>query len=128
MIDKDNCSYCNSLQVKYPEAKLRACRHETKRLDLYTSLHQPKKKTSGARVFVHPRCLQGPASGAFTACLQEKGYNLDAISVGPADKKGHCELVRLRGTDPDGLLHLERMDGEQFEYRPIMSPTGGNIA
>ena len=120
------CHYCTDLKAKYPSARLRGCNHLE--LDSYTVLHQPKKKTTGARIFVHPRCLQGPASGAFTACLQEKGYNLDAISVGPANKKGHCELVRLRGTDPDGLLHLERMDGEQFEYRPVVSPTGGNVA
>lgn len=123
----DHCSYCAALQEKYPEAKLRECKQDVGVLDSYTVLHQPKKVMS-ARVFIHPRCLQGPASGALTSCLQEKGYDLNAISVGPVNKKGRAELVRLRGTDPDGLLHLERMDGEQFDHRPATTPTERTVA
>lgn len=72
-----------------------------------------------ARVFVHPRCLAGPASGALTACLQEHGYDINKITIGPTNKKGHCELVRLLQVDPNGLLHLERMNGDRFDYQPI---------
>ena len=120
-----SCSYCVRLQDKYPGAKLRECRHAE--IDVFTPLHQPKKATT-ARVFIHPRCYQGPSSGALISYLQERGYDLNAISIGPAGKNGYSELVWLRGTDPDGLLHLERMDGEQFEHRPSAVPTKGTVA
>ena len=74
---------------------------------------------TGARIFIHPRCLAGPASGALTADLQGRGYDLNKITIGPASKKGHCELVRLLQVDPSGLLHLERMNGEKFDYQPV---------
>ena len=121
------CPHCVALQEKYSNLQIRECRPRDD-LDTHTALHQPKHKATGARVFIHPRCLQGPASGALTACLQEHGYDLDKISVGPADKKGRCELVRLHGTDPDGLLHLERMDGDRFDYRPMGFNPGGSAA
>lgn len=71
-----------------------------------------------ARIFIHPRCVDGPASGALTACLQEHGYDTDKISIGPASKRGYAELVRLHAPDADGTLNLERMDGVRFTYRP----------
>jgi len=81
-----------------------------------------------ARIFIHPRCVQGPASGALSAHLQANGYDLNQLSVGPMSKRGYCELVRLHGTDSDGLMHLERMDGGKFDYRPNTFPPGGNAA
>ena len=72
-----------------------------------------------ARVFIHPRCLSGPASGALTAALQDHGFDINKLTIGPANKKGHCELVRLDSTALDGTLSLERMDGEKFTYKPL---------
>ena len=80
-----------------------------------------------ARVFIHPRCLSGPASGTLTAILQERGYDINKLSVGPASKKGHHELVRILGTEPGGMMHLERMDGVKFDYTPLQ-PFGGDAA
>ena len=71
-----------------------------------------------ARIYIHPRCVEGPASGALAAHLQEQGYNLDKISVGPANAKGRHELVRLHEPSPDGTLNLERMDGVRFTHKP----------
>ena len=120
-----SCPYCVRLQGKYPGAKLRECRHAE--IDVFTPLHQPKKATT-ARVFIHPRCLQGPSSGALISCLQERGYDVNTMSIGPMDQRGYCELVRLRGTDPDGLMHLERMNGDGFDYMPVTPPTKGTAA
>ena len=75
-----------------------------------------------ARIFVHPRCLSGPASGALSACLQEHGHDLNKLTIGPANHKGHCELVRLLETRPDGSLQLERFDGFQFNHAPNTLP------
>ena len=72
-----------------------------------------------ARIFIHPRCVAGPASGALSAHLQEKGYDLDKVSIGPVSKRGHAELVRVHDADPNGTLNLERMDGTRFTYRPL---------
>ena len=112
------CTYCTTLQDKYPGAKLRECRHEAKALDLYTPLHTPKRELN-ARIYIHPRCISGPASGALTACLQEHGYDINAVSIGPVNKRGYAELVRLHLPEPDGTLNLERMNGEKFTYKPV---------
>ena len=71
-----------------------------------------------ARIYIHPRCVEGPASGALAAYLQEQGYNLDKVSVGPASKRGYAELVRLHPPSPDGTLNLERMNGGRFTHKP----------
>lgn len=113
------CSYCTVLQEKYPALQLRECRHDVRALDSHTPLHVSKKGSVPARIFVHPRCLAGPASGALTAVLQEHGYDINKMSVGPGSKQGHHELVRLHTTDPDGTLNLERMDGVKFTYKPL---------
>ena len=80
-----------------------------------------------ARIFVHPRCLSGSPSNTFTAILQERGYDINKLSVGPASKKGHHELVRILGTELCGMMHLERMDGVKFDYTPLQ-PFGGDAA
>lgn len=69
-----------------------------------------------ARVIIHPRCLNGPAAGALEAVLQAKGFQPGELTIGPANAKGHCDLVRLIDKQGD-VLTLERMDGFRFEYR-----------
>ena len=69
-----------------------------------------------ARVIIHPRCLNGPAAGALEAVLQAKGFQSGELAIGPANAKGHCDLVRLIDKDGDTLT-LERMDGHRFEHR-----------
>ena len=71
-----------------------------------------------ARVFVHPRCTEGPAMGALAASMQERGYDTSKILVGPPDHRGYCDIVRHRGTKIDGALDLERLDGHAFVYHP----------
>ena len=54
-----------------------------------------------ARVIIHPRCLNGPAAGALEAVLQAKGFQPGELAIGPANAKGHCDLVRLIDKDGD---------------------------
>lgn len=69
-----------------------------------------------ARVIIHPRCLNGPATGALEAVLQAKGFQPGELAIGPPSVKGHCDLVRL--IDRQGeVLTLERMDGHRFQHR-----------
>ena len=75
-----------------------------------------------ARVFIHPRCLNGPAAGALEAVLQAKGFHPGELAIGPANAKGHCDLVRLIDRT-DGVLTLERMDGYRFQHREPGAPT-----
>jgi hypothetical protein len=69
-----------------------------------------------ARVIIHPRCLNGPAAGALEAVLQAKGFQPGELAIGPANAKGHCDLVRLIDNQ-NGVLTLERMDGHRFQHR-----------
>lgn len=71
-----------------------------------------------ARILIHPRCVEGPASGALAAGLQEMGYDIDKVICGPKGKRGYCDLVRVireEGTE----YTFERMDGTQFEYSTV---------
>lgn len=82
-----------------------------------------------ARVFLHPRCLSGPALGALQAHLHERGWDLDALRIGPpSGRKGYCELTRLVSEAADGTLTLERLDGHRFDYRSLSTPPGGHAA
>ena len=78
-----------------------------------------------ARIFIHPRCLQGPAFGALQASLEERGYDFTKTLVGPPSAKGHCELVRFVDQVGD-LMTMERLDGERFLHR--LQPEGGRAA
>lgn len=69
-----------------------------------------------ARVFVHPRCWQGPALCALQAHLESLGYDSEKACLGPISK-GRRELVKLLGTKPDGTLLLQRFDGHTFDYK-----------
>jgi hypothetical protein len=70
-----------------------------------------------ARVFVHPRCLMGPALGALQAGLETRGFDMHTLVIGP-QLPGHtaCELVRYKH-EIDGMTTFERLDGTTFEYR-----------
>jgi hypothetical protein len=68
-----------------------------------------------ARVFVHPRCWEGPASGALAAMMQERGYDLENLAVGPRTRAGNHEMVR-RVSECDDVFVLERMDGVRFVH------------
>ena len=80
---------------------------------------------TSARVYVHPRCLQGPAFGALQASLEERGYDMTTTLVGPPSAKGHCELVRFVKQEGD-VMTMTRMDGATFIYR--LQPEGGRAA
>ena len=78
-----------------------------------------------ARIFVHPRCVDGPANGALFATLDERGINMDNIRIGPLLAGHHRELVRYISDDA-GVTTYERMDGTRFNYREhISSPPMG---
>lgn len=70
-----------------------------------------------ARIFVHPRCHEGPAVGALDTTLVAAGINTDGLGVGPADHRGRRELVRTIGPNPQGGVVLERMDGSRYTHR-----------
>jgi hypothetical protein len=70
-----------------------------------------------ARVYIHPRCLSGPAFGALSASLAERGYDLNSVRIGPPSKKGYCELVHERGVSAEGMMILECFDGGRFLYK-----------
>lgn len=83
-----------------------------------------------ARVFVHPRCLAGPAMGALQAMLEERGLDPAVVMIGPPSPKGHCELVRQTARAGNRLT-LERFDRTQFEYdctEKENTPDGGRAA
>lgn len=69
-----------------------------------------------ARLFVHPRCVDGPASGAFEAMLEERGYDVLKLRLhcGPTSR-GYHELVRVVEETPE-RFKFERMDGTQFDF------------
>lgn len=69
-----------------------------------------------ARIFVHPRCQEGPAVGALSVHLESLGYDVTHIGVGPPDKRGRCELVRTIAPGLYGGLILERMDGTRYTH------------
>jgi len=71
-----------------------------------------------ARVFVHPRCFEGPANGALVSTLQERGRDMSQIFIGPPSPKGHCELVKVVGSR-DKWSIMERMDGVQFLHQNL---------
>lgn len=70
-----------------------------------------------ARVFVHPRCMGGPALGALEAYLRERGFDMEHLFIGPLHASGAAELVRMINKTGPALL-LERLDGKRFTYTP----------
>lgn len=68
-----------------------------------------------ARVFIHPRCFDGPAQGALESALTERGLNVASMCFGPASARNHRELVTVVDNDETALL-LERMDGTRFVH------------
>ena len=69
-----------------------------------------------ARIFVHPRCWDGPASGALAAALEAHGVDLDKVRVGPLGLRRQRELVREIGVN-GAVTTYERMDGTRYDYR-----------
>ena len=67
-----------------------------------------------ARVFIHPRCLQGPAHGALLATLEAIGLNGQRLSIYAPGRR--AELVRVVGEQPGGVM-FERFDGHRFHHR-----------
>lgn len=69
-----------------------------------------------ARVFIHPRCLSGPAAGALYAGLEGRGMNLEGLVIFPVPPKQVAhELVRQIACT-EGHSTYERMDGSQFDH------------
>ena len=72
-----------------------------------------------ARIIVHPRCADGPASAALAAHLQEKGFDIqNSVVVGPKNKHGNYDLVRHISAAIDRTMLFERMDGVRFCWHP----------
>lgn len=71
---------------------------------------------TSARIIIHPRCVEGPASAALAAHLQAQGYDITRVVAGPADARGRHELVRIMEEGPLGM-RLERMDGSFYFHR-----------
>lgn len=69
-----------------------------------------------ARIFVHPRCYQGPALGSLITCLEAHNWNCEKLSIGPLTPRNHRELVREISQDGANTVY-ERMDGSQFAHR-----------
>lgn len=69
-----------------------------------------------ARIFVHPRCMNGPAFGSLVAALDAVGMDTSNVNIGPENKRGHRELVRLVAAHDNGGMY-ERMDGTRFLHR-----------
>ena len=69
-----------------------------------------------ARVFIHPRCVEGPASAALAAYLQGQGYDIARTVVGPPNGRGRCELVRILEEGPEGM-RLQRFDQTEYFHR-----------
>ena len=69
-----------------------------------------------ARVLIHPRCVEGPASAALAAHLQAQGYDITKVVVGPPNARGRCELVRILEEGLEGM-RLERFDGTSYFHK-----------
>ena len=77
-----------------------------------------------ARIIVHPRCVEGPASAALAAYLQGQGYDIAKVVVGPPNALGRCELVRVLEEGPEGM-RLERFDTTSYFHKvghPALHP------
>lgn len=76
-----------------------------------------------ARVYVHPRMcdVQAVAYGAFLAMLQEQGFDLDTMCIGPASPRGFRQLMRIIGEKEPGVMTYERMDGSRMDYDTRLS-------
>ncbi|MCR4302130.1 MAG: hypothetical protein NUV51_11005 [Sulfuricaulis sp.] len=69
-----------------------------------------------ARILIHPRCVEGPASGALAAYLQGQGYDTVKVVIGPPNARGRCELVRILEEGPEGM-RLERFDKTEYFHK-----------
>lgn len=70
-----------------------------------------------ARVFIHPRCWSGPALGALSSCLEERGFDTGAnFRIGPLTTHNRRELVR-EINQVGAVTMYERMDGSRYEHR-----------
>ena len=69
-----------------------------------------------ARVYIHPRCWDGPAFGAFAASLEAHGFDLAKVKIGPLGTRKRRELVRELSS-AGAYTRYERMDGTQFQHR-----------
>lgn len=86
-----------------------------------------------ARIFVHPRCWDGPASGALIATLEAAGWDLTNINIGPLATHRRRELVRQVSQPVGAYTMYERMDGTRFRHRmgqpaPAWEPNGPEAA
>lgn len=71
---------------------------------------------ASARVFIFPRCWDGPAQGALVASLNERRIDTTALCIGPLGLHHRRELVRLV-EDRGASMVYERMDGSTFLHR-----------
>lgn len=69
-----------------------------------------------ARVFIHPRCWDGPAHGALVASLEARGFTDDRLRIGPLGTHHRRELV-LEIEQVGAYTMYERLDGSRFRHR-----------
>ena len=74
-----------------------------------------------ARVFVHPKALSGQNYDAISRALNDHGFDLSRVCVGPADARGRRELVRVVQQQGPATM-FERFDGTRFHYHPMTPP------
>ena len=71
-----------------------------------------------ARVFVHPRCTQGPALGALQAALEAGGVNMTNMVIFQHAHPARFELVTSIESTPSAVTY-ERLDGFRFVWNGV---------
>lgn len=71
-----------------------------------------------ARIFIHPRCMEGPAFGALQVTLEKAGYDMQRTVIGPSDGRGRRELIDIAWVEANGTMVYRRGDGTVFSHTP----------
>ncbi|MBT9176537.1 MAG: hypothetical protein DDT20_00856 [Firmicutes bacterium] len=78
-----------------------------------------------ARVFVHPRCWDGPALGLLSAYLEaDRKWDTTSLKIGPLMTHRRRELVHETGIEGTSTTY-QRLDGTTFTHRvglPVPEP------
>lgn len=73
---------------------------------------------TSARIFVHPRCIGGPASGAMQAALEAGGTDMTNLVIFQHPHPKRYELVKVVEKGQI-ITTYERMNGEQFKWNGV---------
>lgn len=69
-----------------------------------------------APVFVHPACWAGRGYQRLSDTLYEHGYDEANVCIGPLDRRGRRQVMRMIERGPFHLV-LEGLDGVRIEHR-----------